>query len=357
MRILIVPIIVMVCGTIFAETNTISTLAGLVLTAEDIQHVEGTILFQNARRYDKTVIKDGKKVPSSVQGFGQEVQYRTSTLLLSYGVFESSDVAYLSAKELADDMSIRMEPGIWTNASGLTKMGDYSRYGWVPEAKQIGLTFQYDKLCMHMGGSARGGEDMDKRQGLLKASEAIIKKYDMAMQVGAKTKANKEHDVVSVVSGVILTTNDFQKLDMSIITQRVNSFSRARSLHSVYGIGQTINCRSGEFRLHYGLFENKEDAYLSAKEFPLIIIGPGIWTNSPSLKKVGDCAWYVFQGATHIVLLQYDKLCVMIEAPGERRTLETKMQGTLELAETIIRKYDVGMRRNDAEQKGSKTVQ
>lgn len=356
MRIMIVLIIVMVCKPIFSETNTISPLVGLVLKADDIRHVNGSVVLQGARTWNKTIMKNGKKVPSSVQGFWQEVQYRTSTLLLSYGMFESSDVACLSAKELSDGMSIRMEPGIWTNASGLTKMGDYSRYGWEPEAKQIGLIFQYDKLCMHMGGSARGGDDVDKRQGLLKASEAIIKKYDMAMQVGTKTKANKDHDVIPVVSGVVLTTNDFQKLDMSIITQRESSFSRARSLHSVYGIGQTVNCRSGEFRLHYGLFENKEDAYLSAKNFPLIIIGPGIWTNSPSLKKVGDCAWYVFHGTTHIVLFQHDKLCVTIEAPGEKRTPEIKMKGALELADAIIKKYDTFAQAKGESAKDKKTT-
>jgi hypothetical protein len=277
---------------------------------------------------------------------------------LSYGIFESRDVAYLSAKESADGMSLRMEPGIWPNAAGLTKMGDYSRYGWLPEAKQIGLTFQYDKLCMHMGGSARGGEDVDKKQGLIKAYEAIIKKYDMAMQVGAKTKANKYHEVLPVVSGVVLTTNDFEKLDMRIIKQRESSFSRAGSLHSVCGIAQTIYCRTGEYRLHYGLFENKEDAYLSAKECPLVNTGrgPGIWANSPSLKKVGDCTWYVLQEPTHRVLFQKDRLCVTIEADGAKRTPEVKMQGALDIAEAIIKKYDTFMRTNRETVKDEKTV-
>lgn len=356
MRIIFAVFIVMLCDTIFAETNTVLSLIKLVLTTDDIRHMNGSVSSQCVRTWDKTIMKDGKKVSSSVQGLRQEVQYRTSTLLLSYGIFESRDVAYLSAKESADGTSLRMEPGIWPNAAGLTRMGDYSRYVWLPEAKQIGLTFQYDKLCMHMGGSARGGEDVDKKQGLIKAYEAIIKKYDMAMQVGTKTKANKDHEVIPVVAGVALTTNDFQKLDMSIITQRESSFSRAGSLHSVCGIAQTINCRTGEYRLHYGLFENKEDAYISAKEHPFISIGPGIWTNSPTLKKVGDCTWYVLQEPTHLFLFQKDKLCVTINADGAKRTPEIKMQGAMDLAEAIIKKYDTFMRTNRETVKDEKTV-
>jgi hypothetical protein len=355
MRIMIVLFIVMVCEPIFSETNTVSPLVGLVLKADDIRHVNGSVLFQHTWPWDKTFMKDGKKVSPSNYGITQEIKYGSSTFWLCYCMFENKNVAYLSAKEYVEGLSIRVYPGIWTNSYGLKMIGDLSWYTFLPQLKQSGLIFHYNNLYIMMGNSS-GTEEKEAQQGILAVSEAIIKKYDMGTRKGTKIKEPNYSNSALSLSGVVLTTNDFQKLDMSIITQRESSFSRARSLHSVYGIGQTVNCRSGEFRLHYGLFENKEDAYLSAKDFPLIIIGPGIWTNSPSLKKVGDCAWYVFHGTTHIVLFQRDKLCVTIEAPGERAS-ETKMQGTLALAETIIRKYDVIMRRNDDEKKSIKTVQ
>jgi hypothetical protein len=345
-------------GSIVAETNTVSALEDLVLTSGDIRHVNGDVVSQNAWHWNKTIIKDGKKISPFVRGITQELKHGSSTLLFEYCLFESSDVAYLSAKEASEGLSIRAYPGVWTNAYGLKMVGSHSWYTFIPGLKQSGLIFHYKNLYVLAGNIGFGIEAEEPKRIILTLSQAIITKYDMAVPKAKDStiKDTNSSGMVLSLERLTLTTNDLQKLDISVITRRESSLNRARSLDTVYGISQTISCRLGEFRLHYGYFDSKEDAYISAKEHPFISIGPGIWTNSPSLKKVGDCTWYVLQEPTHLVLFQKDKLCVTINADGVKRTPEVKMKGAMDIADAIVKKYDTFMRTNRETVKDERTV-